>query len=132
MGSTAVPGLAAKPVIDIDVAVAVESDVPGAVRLLATLGYEHRGDRGIKGREAFWTPADAYPHHLYLVTAESRPFKRHMAFRDRMRADANAAREYATLKRVLAARFGADRLNYTEAKTEFIERILAEEPGPPH
>lgn len=132
VGSTSVPGLAAKPIIDIDVVVPDESDVPAAIRLLRTLGYEHEGDLGITGREAFSVPIGATPHHLYLVTASSRELKRHLAFRNRLRADPEAAREYEALKRRLAAQFGADRSGYSESKSTFVEKLLARGLGSPH
>jgi GrpB-like predicted nucleotidyltransferase (UPF0157 family) len=69
VGSTAVPGLAAKPIIDVDVVVAA-ADVGRAVRALAALGYEDEGDLGVPGREALRAPATDLPyHHLYVVVA---------------------------------------------------------------
>ena len=132
VGSTSVPGLAAKPILDIDVVVADESEVAAGIRLLRTLGYEHEGDLGITGREAFSVPDGAVPHHLYLVTAGGRELKRHLAFRDRLRADPEEAREYEALKRRLAAQFGAGRTGYSDAKTDFVEQLLAQELGSPH
>src|SRR6516165_10752214 len=66
IGSTAVPGLAAKPIIDMDVVVPSVADIPEAIGRLATLGYVHRGDLGIAGREAFTAPAGTPRHHLYM------------------------------------------------------------------
>ena len=71
VGSTAVRGLAAKPIIDVDVVVADETAVDPAIKALAASGWQHEGDLGIKGREAFLPPADAAYHHLYLVVAEA-------------------------------------------------------------
>jgi GrpB-like predicted nucleotidyltransferase (UPF0157 family) len=124
VGSTAVPGLAAKPIIDIDVAVARETDIPIAIEQLATLGYQHRGDLGIRGREAFSTPEGAYPHHLYLVTVDAAEFIRHVAFRDRLRADASVGSAYGSLKIGLARKFRNDRKAYTEAKSAFVNLVL--------
>jgi len=67
VGSTAVPGLAAKPVIDLDVIVRTPSAVPHTISQLAALGYEHRGQLGIEGREAFRAPGALPPHHTVLV-----------------------------------------------------------------
>src|SRR2546427_4386046 len=66
--STAVPGLAAKPIIDLDVLLASADDLPAAVDRLASFGYKHQGDLGIPGREAFTTPPGAPSHHLYVFT----------------------------------------------------------------
>lgn len=124
VGSTAVPGLAAKPVVDIDVVVPSPADVPAAIEGLRTLGYVHQGDKGIAGREAFlWSP-DSVPHHLYVVAADSQPLADHLAFRDYLRRNPEAAREYAALKRALAERHGEDRLGYTNAKSEFVAGAL--------
>jgi hypothetical protein len=77
VGSTAVPGLAAKPVVDIDAVVTSAEDVPLAVERLERAGYRHEGDLGIPGREAFEPPADAPWHHLYVVTAGGEELRRH-------------------------------------------------------
>lgn len=132
VGSTSVPGLAAKPIIDIDIVVASDDDVPQAIELLRPLGYEHEGDLGVTGREAFAVPPGAYQHHLYVVTVGGRELKRHVAFRDRLRRDSQARREYEALKRRLAAQPGVDRSNYSQLKSDFIEKVLAEELGPEH
>jgi len=65
VGSTSVPGLAAKPIIDIDVVVASAADVPVAIERLAVIGYEHRGNLGVEGREAFGSPLEPPQRHLY-------------------------------------------------------------------
>ena len=126
VGSTSVPGLAAKPIIDIDIAVGDQHAVQEAIRLLAVLGYEHRGDLGVPGREAFSIPPGAIPHHLYVCTSDNPEFKRHLAFRDRLRSHRGIAERYGDLKRRLAAQFGNDREGYTAAKTGFIEQVLSE------
>lgn len=125
VGSTAVPGLAAKPVIDLDVVMPSPDAVRSAIERLRGLGYVYQGDKGIPGREAFLWPPGAPRHHLYVVAAGSPPHERHIRFRDRLRASPELAAEYAALKRELAARFADDRLGYNEAKTDFVERVLA-------
>ena len=124
VGSTAVPGLAAKPIVDIDVVIADRSDLPEVARRLQPLGYRHEGDLGVPGREAFTTPAGWPAHHLYVCAAGSEPLVRHLAFRDALRADGRTAGAYADLKRSLAVRLGHDRVAYTEAKSAFIEQVL--------
>lgn len=132
VGSTAVRGLAAKPIIDLDVLLRSDEDLPAAIRALTSLGYQYRGDLGVAGREAFQAPPDAFPHHLYVFPPDSREFRRHLAFRDHLRAHPADAAAYSHLKRNLAAQFAADRETYTQAKTEFVREILRRtrpEPG---
>jgi GrpB-like predicted nucleotidyltransferase (UPF0157 family) len=123
-----VPGLAAKPVIDIDVVVSSADHVPVAIERLRELGYVYQGDKGITGREAFLWPAGAPVHHLYVVVEGGDPHTNHIRFRDRLRRDPRMAAEYAALKRGLADEHDADRLGYTEAKTAFVERTLRADP----
>jgi GrpB-like predicted nucleotidyltransferase (UPF0157 family) len=125
IGSTAVPGLAAKPIVDIDAVVASAEDVPLAIERLERAGWRHQGDLGIQGREAFEPPADAPWHHLYVLPADSEELRRHLAFRDHLRAHPKEARTYAALKRESARRFGGDRRAYTDSKGEFVERIIS-------
>jgi GrpB-like predicted nucleotidyltransferase (UPF0157 family) len=124
VGSTSVPGLAAKPIVDIDVVVRSTGDVATAIERLRTLGYLYQGDKGIRGREAFLWPRGAIPHHLYVVVAGSPPHTDHVRFRDHLREHASVAREYAALKRSLAEEYGDNRLGYTDAKTQFIAAVL--------
>jgi len=122
VGSTAVPGLAAKPVIDLDVVVRPE-DVEHAVRRLATLGYGHRGELGVPGRHAFRTPLGEAKHHLYVCVAGSEGLRDHLRFRDHLRTHPDAAREYAALKQRLAERHRHDPDAYQEAKRAFIDAL---------
>ena len=124
IGSTAVPGLAAKPIIDIDVLLKSKGDLPLAIAALATIGYTHRGDLGITGREAFRAPRDTFAHHLYVCPSEEGEFRRHIAFRDCLRTHPHAASEYAKLKRELASRFASDREAYNNAKSAFVGKLL--------
>lgn len=124
VGSTAVPGLPAKPIVDIDVVVPSAEDVPAAIGRLRMLGYVYQGDKGIPGREAFLWPPGSTPHHLYVVVAGSEPLLAHLAFRDHLREHPEVAEEYAELKRRLAERYRDDRLGYTDAKSEFVADVL--------
>lgn len=124
VGSTSVPGLAAKPIIDIDVLLRSSDDVPEVIRLLAEIGYEHRGDLGVTGREAFRANPGSIQHHLYVCPPGSREYERHIAFRDYLRLHTADAHAYALLKRDLACKFGADREGYNLAKSQFVQRIL--------
>lgn len=129
VGSTAVPGLAAKPIIDIDILLRSSADLPAAIERLYSLGYLHQGDLGIPGREAFRAPAQDFPHHLYVCLPEYPEFARHIAFRDYLRAHPEDAKAYARLKRDLEKQFRMDREAYTEAKGEFVTSILGRAPG---
>ena len=95
IGSTAVPGLAAKPIIDIDVVVADRADVAGAIAMLADAGYPHKGDAGVPGRAAFDQPPHLPEHHLYVCVEGSAPLVAHLRLRDHLRANPGTAREYA-------------------------------------
>jgi len=125
VGSTSVEGLAAKPVIDLNVIVPTRADLPVAIARLATLGYVHEGDKGVPGREAFLWPPGTARHHLYACAEDNAEHKRHIAFRDYLRTRPDEARQYETLKRDLAARFRDNRLAYNDGKTDFVEATLA-------
>ncbi len=124
VGSTSIPGVAAKPIIDIDVVVRSTEDVPRAIGRLSVLGYTHLGDLGIAGREAFESPKGSPRHHLYVCTFNSRELRRHTIFRDYLRSHPKEARRYSELKKSLAAGYRNNREAYTEAKTDFVERAL--------
>jgi GrpB-like predicted nucleotidyltransferase (UPF0157 family) len=123
IGSTAVPGLAAKPIIDLDVVVQ-RATVMEAIRRLGIIGYVHEGDLGIAGREAFLSPAGEPKHHLYVLEEGSLELQRHLDFRDALRADSTLRDRYAALKRSLADQHPHDRAAYTEAKSAFITAVL--------
>ena len=124
VGSTAVRGLAAKPIIDVDVVVSDETAVGLAVKALAAAGWRHEGDLGIKGREAFLPPADAPYHHLYVVMAGSGSHRDHIDLRDFLRMHPGHAADYATLKRELAVLLTTDREAYVRGKHEMITEFL--------
>lgn len=124
IGSTSVPGLAAKPILDIDVVVRAAADLEPSIRELEKAGYRYEGDLGVAGRETLRRPPDSAPHHLYLLVEGSRELRRHLAFRDALRADRALCEEYAAVKRALAQRFHDDRRAYTSGKSDFIEATL--------
>ena len=124
VGSTAVPGLAAKPIIDLDVLLRSDAYLVQAINILSSLGYRHQGDLGVSGREAFRSPPDDFPHHLYVCSPTSQEYQRHLVFRDYLRAHPGDVTAFANLKRALAVKFSADREAYTRAKSEFVEEIL--------
>ncbi len=128
VGSTAVPGLWAKPIIDLDAVIPSQSSFGNAKSALEKLGYTHQGDLGIAGREAFRTASGIHPHHLYLCAEGAAELLRHLGFRDRLRQDSDLCREYRDLKTTLAKEFRDDRTGYSEAKSPFILRVLASKP----
>src|SRR5690242_8803522 len=126
VGSTSVPGLAAKPIIDIDVIVpGSPSSVCAAVESLVRIGYEHQGNLGIAGREAFRRPPGSPPHHLYACVEGCTALRNHLIVRDCLRANPDIAREYGDLKKRLAREFPDDIDAYIAGKTELLCRVLA-------
>jgi GrpB-like predicted nucleotidyltransferase (UPF0157 family) len=126
VGSTSVPGLAAKPTIDMTVVVSTAADVPTAISCLGALGYVHRGNLGVEGREAFQAPDLLPRHHLYVCASNSLALRNHLVVRDYLRAHPETARQYGNLKKRLAERYPEDIDAYTEGKTQLILRILSE------
>ena len=144
IGSTSVPGLAAKPIIDVlvgvgddelidvsaepDVAVGAGDDIEPAgparhvamVQALRAIGFIYRSINGIPER-LFFKRNDVHPgRHIHLVRTDSAFFERHVLFRDYLRAHPDEVAAYAALKQQLAAEHGSDRVTYTDAKTAFI------------
>lgn len=124
VGSTSVPGLSAKPVIDACIVVASPRDIPHVVKALARIGYEHRGDLGVPEREAFRQPPGLPKHHLYASHRHSLALKNHLRLRDYLRAHPDVAREYGELKTSLAREFPEDIDRYIAGKTEFVLDVL--------
>lgn len=124
VGSTSVPGLAAKPIIDLSVVVRDDSDLPAAIERLAMLGYVHRGNFGVDGREAFDSSAGSPAHNLYVCPRESPSLANHLAVRDYLRAHPETAAEYGELKQQLAKRFPHDIESYIDGKADLLLRVL--------
>jgi GrpB-like predicted nucleotidyltransferase (UPF0157 family) len=125
IGSTAVPGLPAKPVIDIMAPVLSLPESAAAIAAASALGYLHAP---YKPDQMHWMckPSPAYrTHHLHLVPWGSTLWHQRLAFRDALRASAELTARYAALKRRLAQQYRHDRDGYTEAKGPFIEGVLA-------
>jgi GrpB-like predicted nucleotidyltransferase (UPF0157 family) len=127
VGSTAVPGLDAKPVVDILAGVEGLESSRECFGHLGRLGYLHFP---YLAGEMHWF-CKPHPsrrtHHLHLIPTDSARFRDELAFRDRLRADPELAGRYAELKQRLAMRFEHDREAYTDAKTDFIRRSLVDE-----
>ena len=126
VGSTAVPGLPAKPILDITVAVRQRAEIAEVVRRLTPLGYMDRGDGGNEG--GWLLVKESAPEvrtiHLHIVEETDPQWRNYLAFRDRLRNDATLREQYAELKRRLGASFPNDRKAYTAAKHEFIRAVL--------
>ena len=125
VGSTSVPGLAAKPVIDVDVIVE-ERDVAAAVAALEAIGYLHRGDLGVTGREAFTAPDDDPRRNVYVCTAGTLNVRNHLAVRDVLRRRDDLRDEYAAVKLALAADPTMDIDTYIARKSGILQVVLAE------
>lgn len=123
-GSTAVPGLAAKPVLDILAGYPERATVPVYIEVLTQAGYVHRGEQEIPGRE-FFRRGNPRAYHLHLTAIGSTFWKDHLAFRDRLRADDTLRDAYAALKADLTARLPRDREAYITAKTSFVDKVLS-------
>jgi GrpB-like predicted nucleotidyltransferase (UPF0157 family) len=126
VGGTAVPGLAAKPVVDIMIGVEDIERAGQAVAGLIELGYEYVPELETQLPDHRYfrrgTP-DAY--HVHMVSLDSDFWTEHLLFRDYLRGHPQAADEYGRLKRGLAARFRDNRKAYTEGKRPFIETVIA-------
>jgi GrpB-like predicted nucleotidyltransferase (UPF0157 family) len=123
IGSTAVPALAAKPVIDILVTVRCLADFSECIAPLAALGYTFI-DYPQNTDRRFFRKGVPRTHHLHIVQDNSPTMLEHVAFRDALRANADLRQQYAALKADLAARYKTDRATYSASKTEFIQRVL--------
>ena len=125
VGSTAVAGMTAKPILDIVVAILRLSDGPGLVATLLGIGYEHIPEDPVVDREFLVKgPPGTRQIHLSLTAPDSACWRSHVLFRDRLRLNPTIAADYAALKKRLAARHPADRAAYTAGKAAFIERVL--------
>ncbi|MFK7770506.1 MAG: GrpB family protein [Saprospiraceae bacterium] len=124
VGSTSVIGLAAKPIIDIDLIYYNDLDFPKIKSGLSEIGYFHNGNQGIPNREVFKRKEiiekhpvlDKHKHHLYVCINESEELKRHLLFRDFLRENDSAKKKYEILKFQLAEEANQDRKKYAELK----------------
>ena len=122
VGSTSVPGLAAKPIIDIDVIVD-QSDVGEAIAALESIGYASLGDLGVPGRYALQAPEGAFRQNTYVTVNGCLSLRNHLGLRDVLRSDPELRDEYSSVKRRLVTE--TDDIDvYIDGKTEIIQRIL--------
>ena len=126
LGSTAVVGLAAKPIIDMDIVVASGDLIAPTIERLTSIGYEWVGDLGVEGREAFQdqTEQPLPDHHLYLVVENNRAHVDHWLLRDLLSQDAETRDRYAALKRENAKVAAGDLKVYTARKAALVAELL--------
>jgi GrpB-like predicted nucleotidyltransferase (UPF0157 family) len=129
VGSTSVPGMVAKPIIDIDVVV-LDGSMASAIASIERAGYAHEGDKGVPGREAFKPNTDetrALPHHhLYACEESAEHLRVHLSFRDYLRTHPAEAERLSQVKRHLAFERGLTRSEYIEAKEATVTPIAQE------
>ena len=123
VGSTSVKGLAAKPIIDIDIVISSRLILSSVIQRLKQIGYIHEGNTGIPGRESFRWP-EGKRHHLYVCSVDTPNLHNHLIFRDYLRTHPEAAKAYAELKLALAHKYRNNMDAYGEAKSTFIQDIL--------
>lgn len=125
IGSTAIPDVPAKPIIDMAVGVRTLATAQRMTRTFARLGYEHRGKQGARGRELFVKgPEQRRTHHAHVTRYGSTFWRDHLHFRDYLRTQKRAAVQYTRLKRGLAAKHPNSRRDYTKGKAKFIAKII--------
>ena len=123
VGSTAIPGMPSKPIIDIGIAVHNFEEAQVCISPMQALGYEYKGEFGIPRRHYF-IKGEPRTHHVHMVEEDSRDWQELILFRDHLRAHPDAARDYADLKLRLASEYRTDRERYTNEKGPFIQKVL--------
>jgi GrpB-like predicted nucleotidyltransferase (UPF0157 family) len=123
IGSTAIPGLDAKPIIDIAVAIESLADMPTCVVRMAKAGYEYKGEHGLPGRH-FFTSGEPTRFHAHVVEQTSNHWRVWLQFREHLLANEAVRNEYNKVKGELARQHAHNRDAYTAAKNPFISRIL--------
>jgi len=126
VGSTSVPGIAAKPIIDMDIVVADQQDVRPVIERLGSIGYRWVGDLGVAGREAFINEGDSNlpDHNLYVVVENNKAHSDHWLLRDLLRQDADSRERYAALKKRNAELANDDIDFYVAAKAHLVAELL--------
>ena len=123
IGSTAIPGIKAKPVIDIMIVVKNINKVDSYNNAMKSLGYEPKGEFGIANRRFFQKGGNDRTHHVHIFQQGNKEIKRHLNFRDYMRAHPKQAQKYSRLKETLADKHSHNIRKYIEGKNDFIAEI---------
>jgi GrpB-like predicted nucleotidyltransferase (UPF0157 family) len=129
IGSTSIPGIAAKPLIDIDIILRSSADIPAATQRLLDQGYEPRGNRYDDDVWAFMLREGKPPERVYLCPPGNRTHERRVIFRDYLRAHPAEAAAYAKLKLKLAELHRHDGDRYTAEKRHFVDAIIEKAVG---
>ena len=132
IGSTAIPGMPAKPIVDMLAGVDSMAVADALFEQVLRHGYttSRAFNEMLPDRRWFMRSANGHrTHHLHVVVFGSPAWHKHLRFRDRLRSNAALAQSYALLKAELAARFEHDREAYTDAKSEFVASVLSVEPA---
>ena len=131
VGSTAVRGLDAKPIIDIDIIFYTKNDFQLIKTRLEKAGYYHNGNQGIEDRDVFKREGvqkhgilDAIPHHLYVCPANSKALERHLLSRNYLRKNEWARKKYQQMKYEIAERAGQDRKKYATLKEDLVNNFI--------
>lgn len=124
VGSTAIPGMPAKPVIDILIESKTFPPGKAIISSLAVVGYVHKGERGVPGRH-FFKKGSPRSHHMHFTALDGEVASRMIRFRDILRGNSSLTSEYRELKQALALQFRNDRDAYALNKTDFVNRVLA-------
>lgn len=123
IGSTSVPGLKAKPIIDIMPIVKDIQVIDTLGEKMQELGYEAMGEYGIPQRRYFRKGGENRTHHVHVFEVGSEHIERHLAFRDYLRAHLDEATRYGDLKEALAKRYPEDIEAYMDGKNDYIKRV---------
>lgn len=126
IGSTSVPGLAAKPILDVAILLSDPSDFEDIESSLAAIGLKYRGDKGDQGGRLFVRESDpeVRTHHVHVYFAGAPEWNLYLVFRDRLRSDPALRDAYAALKRELAQLYEDNRFAYLAGKTDFVKSVL--------
>jgi len=125
VGSTAIPGVLAKPIIDMMLGFSKPEQTEIIYKKLEELGYEDRGERGVPGRRLFVKgPEEKRTHYLHVTKIDNSFWQEHIIFRDYLRQNQKGRDEYNKLKQDLAEKFSDKRELYTKAKSDFIQNII--------
>ena len=125
IGSTAIPGIMAKPIIDIAVAINSLENIGKIIEPLREIGFIYRGEQGIPDRHLFIKGGEEFrTHHMHVMHNSHYEWKKHILFRDYLINHPEEVKKYSELKKRLEKQFKEDRESYTESKSEFIEGIL--------
>ncbi|RAL23341.1 GrpB family protein [Thermoflavimicrobium daqui] len=123
IGSTSVPQLAAKPIIDILAVVREVERVDEFIEAMAKLRYIAMGENGIPGRRFFYKGKSRRSHHVHIFAEDSPQIKRHLAFRDYLRHHPVECEQYGQLKKQLAKQFPKDIDSYVAGKSHLIREL---------